>query len=151
VELTIRPAEPADLALLAGFVRALAAHHGDTATLTEAQLGRLLFGARRVARALIAEAGGRAVGYAACVPRVQLVQGETGVEVQHLFVEAGHRGRGIGRALVEAAARAAADEGGTWLVIGTKPDNRAAQDAYRRMGLDDLPDIGPRFGRRLVA
>jgi ribosomal protein S18 acetylase RimI-like enzyme len=151
MDLTIRPAEPRDLPALGAFLRALAEHHGETASLSEAQLQRLFFGARRAASALIAEAGGRPVGYAAAVPMVRLVQGETGVEVQHLFVEPAHRGRGIGRALVEAAGRAAAQNGGAYLVIGTKADNRAAQTAYRRMGLEDVPDGGPRFFRRLVA
>ncbi len=58
----IRPATPADLPVLAAFIRALAAHHGETATVTEAHLSRLLFGARRAGMALIADRGRPARG-----------------------------------------------------------------------------------------
>jgi ribosomal protein S18 acetylase RimI-like enzyme len=151
MDLTIRPAERHDLPALGALMRALAEHHGETAVLSEARLARLFFGAGRVASALLAEVGGRPVGYAAAVPMVQLVRGETGVEVQHLFVLAEWRGRGIGRALIQAAGTAAEREGRSYMVIGTKADNRAAQTAYRRMGLEDVPEGGPRFFRRLVA
>ena len=147
--LEIRPATPEDLAVLAGFIRALAAHHGETATIGEARLALLLFGARRSGAALVALQAGMPVGFAGTVPFVRLNSGERGTEVQHLYVRPEHRGRGVGRALVEAAAELAAADGHAWLTIGTKADNRAAQRAYRAMGLDDLPAAGPRFGRRL--
>lgn len=147
----IRPAEPADLPALAGFIRALAAHHGDTALVTEEALRRLFFGPARAAAALVAEAEGRPVGFAATVPLVRLQLAERGTEVQHLYVVPQARGRGIGRALVEAAARAAADAGHAYIVIGTHPANRDAQAAYRAMGLEDAPEGGPRFVRRLGA
>jgi GNAT superfamily N-acetyltransferase len=148
---TIRPATPADLPVLAAFIRALSAHHGDDATVSEDRLARLFFGPTRAAQALVAEAGGRALGYAATVPLVRLQLGERGTEVAHLYVRPEHRGQGIGRALVEAATRAAEDAGHSWIAIGTKPGNREAQAAYRAMGLEDAPEPGPRFYRRLVA
>jgi GNAT superfamily N-acetyltransferase len=147
----IRPATPADLPVLAAFVRALAAHHDDSATVTETGLARLFFGPAKAATALIAEAAGGPAGFAATVPLVRLQAGERGTEIAHLYVRPELRGRGIGRALVEAASRAAAEAGHSYLVIGTKLQNRAAQEAYRAIGLEDVPDSGPRFFRRLGA
>jgi ribosomal protein S18 acetylase RimI-like enzyme len=145
----IRPATPADLPVLAAFIRALAAHHGDSATVTEGRLARLFFGPARAATALVAEIDGKPVGFAATVPLVRLQFGERGTEVAHLYVRPEHRGHGIGRALVEAATEAAVTAGHSYIVIGTDRQNRAAQDAYRKMGLEDVPERGPRFFRRL--
>jgi GNAT superfamily N-acetyltransferase len=147
--LEIRPAAPADIAVLAAFIRALAAHHGETATITETRLQRILFGAARQGAALIAVEDGEPAGFAAIVPLVRLNSGERGSELQHLFVREKSRGRGIGRALVAAAQAQAQAQGHSWLAIGTKADNRAAQNAYRAMGLEDLPPPGPRFVRHL--
>lgn len=147
---TIRPAERRDLSTLTALIRALAAHHGDAALIHEDRLRRLLFGPARALTALIAEIDGRPVGYAANTLRVRLNDGELGTEITHLFVVPELRGHGIGRALVEAAAEAAEMAGHSYLVIGTHPTNRAAQEAYRRMGLEDLAEApGPRFVRRL--
>lgn len=51
-----------------------------------------------------------------------------------LYVVPPLRGRGIGRALVEAALAAARDRGAAWIDLGTSDDDVAARALYERMG-----------------
>jgi len=48
------------------------------------------------------------------------------------------RGRGIGRALVEAAIEAAAKRGGTWVGLEVREDNAVARGLYERLGFEPV-------------
>lgn len=72
----------------------------------------------------------------------------TGVETTHpdkgtemflyeLGVAEEHRGQGVGRALVEALGRLAADRGCYGMWVGTEPDNDAAIATYRVAGAEE--------------
>jgi len=139
----IRPALPADLPQLLPMVHALAAHHGDPAACTLGALARDLFGPRAFISALIAPGG-----YVALSPVPQLHRGVRGCELHHLFVLPGHRGTGLGRALVQAAAGHARAEDAAFLTLGTHPDNQAAQAFWRAQGFEPYAP-GPRFVLRL--
>ena len=67
--------------------------------------------------------------YAALLPLAKIVDGIRGIDINHMYVAEGLRGRGVGRQLVDAAANVGRALGCTYLFIGTAPDNIAAQDA----------------------
>lgn len=56
------------------------------------------------------------------------------VEVNHLQVRAGWRGRGVGGRLVEAAELAVGERGLSHVCLGVADDNPAAERLYRRLG-----------------
>jgi len=85
--------------------------------------------------ALVAEIDGRAVGYVTGhVERDdRRVLPRKGV-VEDWYVEAEHRGAGIGRMLLEALAAAFVEEGCQVLESATWPFNRGARDAHEALG-----------------
>lgn len=146
----IRPARIEDIPALLEMVAALAAHHGDPSHATEASLRRDLFGSPDWGRALIAEAGGRALGYAALIPRASLQNGTRGMDLHHLFVAEEARGRGVGRALIGAAEAELRALGGSFLLVGTAPGKRAAQEIYRHCGFVERAPGGVQFSKSLM-
>jgi ribosomal protein S18 acetylase RimI-like enzyme len=73
---------------------------------------------------LVAVERGRVVGH------LQLVNGE----IKNMAVEAGHRGRGIGRRLIEAAVERARAEGRTQLAVATAAADAGNLRFYQRAG-----------------
>jgi len=61
-------------------------------------------------------------------------------EMKRLYVRGTHRGRGLGRALAEAAIGAAREAGCARIVLDTLPKMRAAQKLYGELG---FKPIGP--------
>ncbi|MBM3673273.1 MAG: GNAT family N-acetyltransferase [Actinobacteria bacterium] len=92
--------------------------------LAPSDLGMLL--GARVDRAL--------VGYACLHWRSDTVAARDVVCLHDLYVNEEARGRGAGRALLEAAAAIARDRGAEALVWSTAPDNAVAQRLYDRTG-----------------
>ena len=132
---------------------ALAAHHGDQATITPEALRRIALqgpGARLIVATLDDSPLRHPVGYALLLLRPNLISGAQSYVIDHLFVQEPLRGQGIGRALIAGARRLAQDEGRAGLTIGTHPENDAAALAYRAMGLRELPAPGPRFAVELT-
>ncbi|MEV7583632.1 GNAT family N-acetyltransferase [Streptomyces erythrochromogenes] len=83
---------------------------------------------------LVAERGGRVVGYAAQAPASPL---ETNRHVRHLqglAVLESARGLGVGRALVEAVCAAARAAGARRMTLRVLGHNEPAQRLYRRCG-----------------
>jgi GNAT superfamily N-acetyltransferase len=64
-----------------------------------------------------------------------LVPAET-VLMNDLYVIAGHRGEGVGRALIEASAEVARQRGAHHLEWATAPDNETAQRLYDSTGAE---------------
>ncbi len=149
--LTLRSADLGDVPRLCAMIHALARHHGDTPTVTEATLHRDLFGPSPRGRALVAELAGQAVGYALLVPVWQAQTATRRVDLQHLFVEAEVRGQGIGRALVAAAREEARESGAQRLTVGTHPDNARAAALYQALDFAETPVAGRRFALDLAA
>ena len=111
--LSIRPALPADLPLIASFIRELAEYErlSHEVRFDEATLGEHLFGARPHAEALIGEVDGAAQGFALFFPTFSSFEGKPGIWLEDLFVRPAARGEGLGKALLLAVARLAAERG----------------------------------------
>ncbi len=140
----ITRATPKDIADLLGMIRKLCAFHGDTCVIGLADLQAQLIGGPLTG--LIARTGGTPAGYAVLEPHWRPMQHGNLLDIAHLFVEEPLRGRGIGKALIAAAATHARQAGACRLVIGTSPVNPGAAAAYRAMGLAEISTPpGPRF------
>lgn len=66
----------------------------------------------------------------------QLIAGVA--DLHRVVVAPGHRGRGIGRALLEAGIAWASDRHGERMLLEVEHDNAAALGLYRRLGFADL-------------
>ncbi len=150
---TIRLAAPEHLPEVHRMLIALAAHHGDEASITPDVLRRIALQGPH-ARLIVATLDGspmrHPVGYALMLLRPNMITGQQIYTVDHLYVQEPVRRMGIGRALIEGAKRLAVEEGRAGLVIGTHPENDAAALALRAMGLAELPATGPRFAAELA-
>jgi GNAT superfamily N-acetyltransferase len=144
--LSVRGAEAADLAQILPLVHGLARHHGDE---PEATLDSLACDVRWGTIFLGAFWDAQIVGYAALLPLAQIQFGKRGLDMHHMFVQPAFRGMRVGRALIDAARDVARDAGCTYLMVGTHPDNVAAQATYLASGFADVPVGGPRFGMRI--
>ena len=113
-QLLIRAAAPADARELLRLIKALAEYEklADMAVGTEEMLREALFGARPSAEALIAEVGGRAVGFALYFATFSTFMCKPGLYLEDLFVEPEHRGSGIGKALLKRLAVLVVERGG---------------------------------------
>ncbi|MDQ3025716.1 MAG: GNAT family N-acetyltransferase [Pseudomonadota bacterium] len=121
-QLLIRAAAPADARELVRLIKALAEYEklADMAVGTEEALRESLFGARPAAEALIAEVGGRAVGFAIFFSSFSTFLCKPGLYLEDLFVEPEHRGSGIGKALLQRLASLVVERGGgrfEWRVL----------------------------------
>jgi predicted N-acetyltransferase YhbS len=77
---------------------------------------------------LVARAGDRVIGH------VQLVETAGGAEIRNMAVQAAHRGRGIGRALVRAAVERTRAHGHSTLVVATAAADVGNLRFYQRAG-----------------
>ena len=139
---TLRPAAPADAAAVFRLVRALADYErlADQVTATEDHFARALAGPAPRAHAVLAEAGGRAVGLALWYYTFSTFAGGPDLFLEDLFVEPAHRGTGIGVALFRHLARTARDEGCRrmeWRVLNW---NQPSIDFYHRLGARPMRD-----------
>ncbi len=141
----LAPATRADAGDLMRLIEALAAYEklSHLVVATESDLTEALFGPRPAAEALIVREGnenGRAIAFALYFTNFSTFLGRRGLWLEDLFVEPAHRGRGIGRALLEALAATARTRGYgrfEWSVLDW---NASAIGFYERMGATILPD-----------
>ncbi|MEM6891705.1 MAG: GNAT family N-acetyltransferase [Pseudomonadota bacterium] len=141
----IRNANHTDLPQLRRMVQALAEHHGDVPQITQEILEREIFGIVPWIYVIIAEADGRAVGYAALCPLIKLQMGTRGIDMHHLFVEPAFRAQGIGKQLIEGAMRKARELSCSQISVGTHPDNLDAQAVYLACGFEQRYSSHPKF------
>jgi GNAT superfamily N-acetyltransferase len=118
----IRASAPADVPELLRLIGELAVYEKleHLAVGTEAQLHAALFGSRPVCEAMIAEVGGRAVGFALYFATFSTFLCKPGLYLEDLFVEPAHRGSGIGKALLQRLAALVVERGGgrfEWRVL----------------------------------
>ncbi|MBL8865604.1 MAG: GNAT family N-acetyltransferase [Planctomycetia bacterium] len=107
----IRPATPADVPTIVALIRALADYEKLTheVVLDEDRMREHLFGPRPYAEVLMAEVEGRSVGFALFFHNYSTFLGRPGIYLEDLFVLPEHRGHGLGKALLVALAKLAAE------------------------------------------
>jgi GNAT superfamily N-acetyltransferase len=110
---TIRPAETRDVPEILRLIRELAIYEKleDQAVGTVPMLTEALFGPRPSCEALIAERGGRAVGFALYFTTFSTFLCKPGLYLEDLFVEQDSRGIGLGKALLSRLAAIAQERG----------------------------------------
>jgi GNAT superfamily N-acetyltransferase len=86
----------------------------------------------------VAECGRDVVGFA-----VLFRPARGACELDGLFVEPGRMGSGVGRALIEDAARIAREHGATCIVVVANPQ---AVGFYERVGFTSAAEVATRFG-----
>lgn len=138
--LTVRRAGPRDAQDLARLAAELNEHQGDPSdNFPPEVILRDGFGAEPHFHALIAELDGAAVGYALLVPAYETGWGAPGYYLNDMHVTASARRRGVGRALLAAAAHHTTAMGRRYLWWATRAWNEEAQAFYRALGAFDEP------------
>ncbi len=138
----IRAAKPEDTPTIAALIRELAEYErlSHVVTLDEGRLREHLFGRRPYGEVLLAEEAGEAVGYALFFHNYSTFLAQPGIYLEDLFVRPAHRGKGHGKALLAAVARAAVERGCwrmEWVVLNW---NQPALDFYRALGAEAMDE-----------
>lgn len=141
----IRDARHEDAAAIVRMIRRLAAHHGEHATLGLPAVEWDVLGSEVWASALVAEGGAALVGCALFDRHYRAPFAERCLDLGSLFVEPAWRGRGIGKALVEAVLRHAQGLNCSRVVVDTTQDNGAALFFCEKLGFEPAPVRGPRY------
>jgi len=133
----IRAATADDVPTLLRLIRELAAFENaeHQVVATEATLLAEGFGPRPAFEALLAEAEGRAVGFALFFHNFSTWQGRRGLYIEDLYVTPAARGLKVGERLVRACAALALARGCPRLDLQVL-DWNPARDFYRRLGLE---------------
>jgi diamine N-acetyltransferase len=140
--LVIRPARPADAALIHSLVRELAAYEKLTHEVqaSEGALAEALFSAHPGVFCDIAEWDGEPAGFTVWFKNFSTFSGRHGIYLEDLFVRPAHRRKGIGRSLLVHLARRCMTEGWTRLQWSVLDWNKPAIEFYGSLGADLLPD-----------
>ena len=134
MSLTIRPAAPADAAVIHGFIRDLADYEKllHEVEATQADIAAMLFGANPRAFCDIAEVDGAPVGFALWFYNLSTFTGRHGIYLEDLYVRPETRGLGAGKALLANLARRCVEEGLTrleWAVLDWNAPSIAFYDS----------------------
>ena len=133
---TVSPVRDADLAallpLIAGYQRFYETEPDDARN--RAFFSRFVAPSDDGVLLAAREDDGEPLGFATVYWTFSSVSARDVALMNDLFVVGAARGRGIGRALIDAAAQAARDRGAHALTWMTAPDNTTAQALYDRTG-----------------
>ncbi len=132
----------AERAVSAGETRAGDAHPGETHPgETHADEAPREPGVREpIATGEPAVTRAEALGYALFFPTFSSFLASTGTWLEDLFVREGHRGEGVGRALLEAVAALTRERGGERLEWAALDWNEPALGFYRRIGASTMTE-----------
>ena len=138
----IAPAIEADVPQLLRFIRDLAVYEklAHEVVATEEGLRRTLFGERRYAEALLARLDGTPVGFALYFHSYSTFLGKPGLYLEDLFVDPAHRGKGIGKALLQRMAAIAVERDCGRLEWAVLDWNAPAIAFYRSLGALPMHD-----------
>ncbi len=141
-EFTIRPAVPADAAQIVRLIKELAEYEklAHMAVGTPQMVSDALFGPRPAAEAIIAERGGRAVGFALYFTTFSTFLCRPGIYLEDLFVEPAQRGYGIGKALLAHLAGLAVERGCGRLEWRVLDWNTPSIRFYESLGAKLMPE-----------
>lgn len=138
----IRDAIPADCPTILQFIRALADYEklAHEVVATEEQLRRTLFCEQPKSFCMIAEEGGKPIGFAVYFYNYSTFLARHGLYVEDVFVDPSARGKGVGQKLFQALAKRAVErECGRmeWWVLDW---NEPAIEFYRRMHAEAMSE-----------
>lgn len=129
----IRRATSEDEVAVAGLMEQLeATTHGSVAPGLKARFRHLLTLDHHAL--WVAEDAGRVVGLVTASLRPTLYHSSPSALIDELVVDANARGRGVGRALIEAVVAWASEWGANEVEVSTEMDNETAQAFYQRCG-----------------
>ena len=134
--LNIRPATRADAPLITSLVRELADYEKalHEAQLTEEQLSGALFGDSPALFGHVAEHGGEVVGVALWFLNFSTWRGTHGIYLEDLYVQPGHRGRGLGKELLRQLAAVCTERGYSRLEWSVLDWNTPSIEFYKAAG-----------------
>jgi len=135
MNLLIRDGVPGDETAIVALIRALGEASDFESPVHEEDATRYL--ASPGCGVLLAEAEGEAVGLLSYSIRFDLFHAANSCLIDELVVGEGHRGQGIGGALLDEVIHRAALAGCVEVSVTTMPDNEGAQALYRSRGLVD--------------
>lgn len=140
--LSIRPAVPADIPLIAQFIRDLAEYErlSGEVRFDEAVLEAKLFGPRPYAEVLIGEVDGVAQGFALFFHNFSTFEGKPGVYLEDLFVRPEARGAGLGKALLKRLAAIAVTRDCARLEWSVLDWNEPAIRFYKALGAKPMDE-----------
>ena len=152
--LVLRPATAADAGLILRFIIELAVYEKEPDAVVTDQDGiaASLFGQGATARALIAELDAEPVGYAVWFASYSTWLGRNGLYLEDLYVTPEMRGRGVGKALLQALVVEARACGKHVLVGGIESGNQGSIALHQSLGFvcsGSMPQVGCKFGRWL--
>jgi GNAT superfamily N-acetyltransferase len=134
--LRIAPATENDVAVILSFVERLAEYEklSHEVVATEAALRHWLFGPRPMAEVLLAYWGDHPAGFALYFHNFSTFLARPGIYLEDLFVEPVHRGKGIGKALLEHLAAIATERGCGRLEWSVLDWNQPSIEFYKKLG-----------------
>jgi GNAT superfamily N-acetyltransferase len=132
----VREARESDVERIHQLVLELASYERspDQVRSTPDQLRAALFGVHPAVFAQVAEADGEVVGFALYFLNFSTWEGVHGIYLEDLYVQPGHRGNGLGKALLRSLAAIAVERGYArfeWWVLDW---NTPSIDFYRGLG-----------------
>jgi GNAT superfamily N-acetyltransferase len=140
--ISIRPATPDDLPLIAELIRALADYEKllHEVRFDDDALATRLFGPRPYAEVIIGEVDGVAQGFALFFHNFSTFEGKPGVYLEDLFVRPDARGSGLGKALLAELARIAVERDCARLEWSVLDWNEPAIGFYKSLGAKPMDE-----------
>ena len=137
-QITIRYAQKNDIPQILFFIRELAIYENmlDDVVATEDLLREWIF-EKKKAEVILAEENGDPVGFALFFHNFSTFLGRAGIYLEDLFVKPEHRGKGVGKALLQRLAQIAVERGCGRLEWACLDWNRPSIDFY--LSLDATP------------
>lgn len=141
-ELNLRPATPDDVSVLFNLIVALAEYEklSHAVTGNVESLKEHLFGSKPYVEAIIAEYGGKAVGFALFFHNYSTFLTKPGIYLEDLFVLPEYRRNGIGKQILTYLAQLATSRDCGRLEWSVLDWNESAIAFYENMGASVLPD-----------
>ena len=137
-QITIRYAQESDIPQILQFIRKLARYENmlDDVVATEDLLREWIF-EKKKAEVIFAEENGESVGFALFFHNFSTFLGRAGIYLEDLFVKPEHRGKGVGKALLQRLAQITMERGCGRLEWACLDWNKPSIDFY--LSLDAMP------------